>query len=193
MRYYYGMRIRYTVSRRRPGLRKLILTMLSVVVLAQFGAIRLHQLQQRTEHLLKMRLHHQRQHLNRIIRQPNLANPYFMLGPWMQRLDDLRQRQESLKPTARIAFHKEHLKQLGIQLEIRWERIFKTKQAELQSLKRTLKAVNPKNLLAQGYSIIFDEKGDKVVKSVNQVIVGEKLKVMVSDGSFMTQPIEVLK
>ena len=47
MRYYYGMRIRYTVSRRRPGLRKLILTMLSVVVLAQFGAIRLHQLQQK--------------------------------------------------------------------------------------------------------------------------------------------------
>ena len=40
------MRIRYTVSRRRPGLRRLFLIILSVLVFAQFGAIRLHQLQQ---------------------------------------------------------------------------------------------------------------------------------------------------
>lgn len=154
---------------------------------------RLKQLQQRTEQLLKNKLHNNLQLLNRIIRQPNLANPYFILGPWMQRLDDLRQRLESLKPTARIAFHKEHLRQLTIQLENRWERIFKTRRELLRSLERTLKAVNPKNLLAQGYSIIFDEKEGKVVKSVNQVVVGEKLKVMVSDGSFMTQLTEVLK
>lgn len=153
----------------------------------------LQQLRQRADQLIKAKCHTQRQLLERMIRQPNLANPYFILGPWMQRLDDFRQRLESLKPTARIAFMREHLRQLNTQLEMRWERIFRTRTDKLHALERTLKAVNPKNLLSQGYSILFDEKEGKVVKSVNQVVVGENLKVMVSDGSFMTQPTEVLK
>lgn len=153
--------------------------------LAQFGL--------RAEQLLKAKLYNQKQLFQRILRQPNLANPYFILGPWMQRLDDFRQRLETLKPLARIAYHREHLRQLTTQLEMRWEKIFHTRSDRLSALERTLKAVNPKNLLAQGYSILFEEKGGKVVKSVNQVVVGEKLKVLVSDGSFITQMTEVIK
>lgn len=153
--------------------------------LGQFGV--------RVEQLLKSKLFNLKQLFQKTLRQPHLANPYFILGPWMQRLDDFRQRLESLKPVARIAFHREHLKQLTTQLDLRWEKIFHNRSDKLSALERTLKAVNPKNLLAQGYSILFEEKGGKVVKSVNQVVVGEKLKVLVSDGTFITQTTEVIK
>jgi len=153
----------------------------------------LRQYQLRTEQLIKTKFRSERQLLDRIRRQPNLSNPYFILGPWMQRLDSIRERLETLKPTARIAFHREHLKQLEKQLEMRIERIVKTRQDHLRSLERTLTAVNPKNLLSQGYSILFDEKEGKVVKSVNQVVVGENFKVLLSDGSFITKAAEVQK
>lgn len=142
---------------------------------------------------IKSKLQHQKQIFQRIVRQPHLSNPYFILGPWMQRLDDLRQRLESLKPIARIAFHREHLKQLVKQLEMRWERIYRSRLEKLHSMERTIKAVNPKNLLAQGYSIVFDEKEGKVVKSVDQVTVGENLKILVSDGTLITKTTEVMR
>ncbi len=123
---------------------------------------RLIEIRQRSDHLLKSKLHHQRQLFQRILRQPHLTNPYIILGPWMQRLDDLRQRLESLKPISRIHFHREHLRQLTVQLQTRWEKIFHLSRDRLFSLERTLSAVNPKNLLSQGYSILFEEKGGKL-------------------------------
>ncbi|MFZ2523170.1 MAG: exodeoxyribonuclease VII large subunit [Minisyncoccia bacterium] len=57
----------------------------------------------------------------------------------------------------------------------------------LEQSKKTLSLVDPKRQLKKGYSIVKSVKG--VVKSVSQVKKGDKLDIMLSDGSIDTQVI----
>ncbi len=104
------------------------------------------QLQQRMMQTLKHSLRHSRQKLEGLLRHPLFQTPYGVLGPWMQKLDDLRggidnsislkinvlrmalsgrERQaHALKPTAQIAHLRHRLrdfdKGLQVALQGKW-------------------------------------------------------------------------
>jgi exodeoxyribonuclease VII large subunit len=53
---------------------------------------------------------------------------------------------------------------------------------ELSSRKNSLAALSPFNVLARGYSVLYDES-DNVIKSTKDVSIGQNFKAQVSDGT----------
>ncbi|CUI16580.1 exodeoxyribonuclease VII, large subunit [Candidatus Protochlamydia naegleriophila] len=55
-------------------------------------------------------------------------------------------------------------------------------QQRLLHINNLLKAIDPKNLLKQGYSILFAEKESFVINSVHKLKKGQQAKLLLSDG-----------
>lgn len=189
-----------------------------------------------------------------MLRQPIFQSPYPILGPWMQRLDDLRveldqklhylmnrkklmleshQKQvQALKPTNRIAHFRIQLNQWDRnlqkvilskiiqlkksmmesnenlnrvwrtqnenrrkilaapakckQLDQKWLQLRQLRQERLKKIQETLQAIDPKSLLAKGYSILFSEKDHSVINSIKNVKIGDDIRFLLSDGEALT-------
>lgn len=135
---------------------------------------------------------------------PYLSSPYNILGKQIQMVDDLKilidnsikqklNRQKdflnifsnqlkSLNPKNKLKDKKNELsiyyKKLDLamknQLELRKERTLK--------LLSHLKAIDPKNLLKKGYSILFNEKDNSIILSKNDIAENERFSATLSDG-----------
>lgn len=217
------------------------------------------QLQKRMQQTLFHHLRHSRQQLAGILRHPSIASPIMVLGPWMQRLDALREKMDraikqdfinkrlkinalqqqiqSLKPGMQIRQFQQRLallaksidqtlsEQIGrkrelvyekdVQLQQSWKNgqsrrylqlsaPLKRRQLEqnitrslilqrerLDVLTASLNAVNPKNLLAKGYCILFSEKDRCAITSIQAVAKDDKLRLALSDGDILTTVTEV--
>jgi exodeoxyribonuclease VII large subunit len=192
----------------------------------------LSQLQKRLHHTLSMRIGQYRQRLSGILKHPVFASHYYLLGPWMQRLDDHRVKMDShmlnilrhqrtlligrerllrsLSPQAKIAQYKQKLGHLSqaidhtfcaklearrrslnteqrrIQFDRLLQNMIQFKKEQLSKVTTTLQAIDPKNLLQKGYSILFSEKSGSVIKSVHQIQEDDKVRLMVSDGEALS-------
>jgi exodeoxyribonuclease VII large subunit len=164
----------------------------------------LEQTQQRLLQTVKHLLRHYRHRFDGILRQPVFRNPYAILGTWMQKLDDSRQMLDqsvkqlliqknmmlegrkkvlqSIKPTAVILQYRNKLSFMDKQLNNLWNRNFSLRKERLQKLIEQLKSIDPKNLLRKGFSILFSEKDQSVITSVEQLTINQNLKILLSDG-----------
>lgn len=121
-------------------------------------------------------------------------------------LDSLRRRLQSVQPSTRITEQRRRLHALSKQLEQSMERYLRAqrealspgrkqgqldshligalnrRQERLKQMQQHAIALNPKNLLDKGYSIIFSEKSTSVINSVEKLNEGESLRILVSDG-----------
>lgn len=77
------------------------------------------------------------------------------------------------------------------QLAQSWQRVFTLKKERLIQLNSALNSVNPKNLLTKGYSILFAEKDDSVITSINAVKKQDNITILLSDGKILTTVKEV--
>ncbi len=68
------------------------------------------------------------------------------------------------------------------QLDQIWGRRLTSYHERIERLKTPLYAIDPKNLLKKGYSIIFSEKDGSVINSVHLLKKEDKLRLLVSDG-----------
>jgi len=57
----------------------------------------------------------------------------------------------------------------------------------LNDYRSTIHALNPKEILKRGFSIVYTESGNKVVRSVNDVLKGNKITVEVFDGRYKAE------
>ncbi|MFH2027045.1 MAG: exodeoxyribonuclease VII large subunit [bacterium] len=57
----------------------------------------------------------------------------------------------------------------------------------LNDYRSTIHALNPKEILKRGFSIVYTESGNKVVRSVNEVLKGNKITVEVFDGRYKAE------
>ncbi|MBS0622111.1 MAG: exodeoxyribonuclease VII large subunit [Verrucomicrobia bacterium] len=119
----------------------------------------LHITRQRLFRTLQQRLAHAKTHLERYTRHPAMRDPYYLIGHFMQRLDEAR---SLLDHRIHSDLQKARLTLVGIE--------------------RSLRAINPKGLLSQGYSILFSEKEGRVISSIDQVKAGMHIKALLSDG-----------
>ncbi|HEY4831936.1 MAG TPA: exodeoxyribonuclease VII large subunit [Waddliaceae bacterium] len=151
-------------------------------------------------HILKQN----RQRLEGIIKQPILRSPYPLLSSKIQNLDGVKQlldssmRQhckninmqlearrkllQSLKPTSQILNFQQKFSSLRKRLEQYWQRNLTRKRERVQNITTSLQQIDPKNLLTKGYSILFSEKDELVIKSVLDLKKDMRLKVLLSDG-----------
>ncbi|MFI0435270.1 MAG: exodeoxyribonuclease VII large subunit [Parachlamydiaceae bacterium] len=62
---------------------------------------------------------------------------------------------------------------------------FETKRQKLKHLHDILKALNPKNVLKKGYSILFAEKERFVIHSTAELKLGQQARLLMSDGEVL--------
>lgn len=117
-----------------------------------------------------------------------------------------QQRAMSLQPTVRIANDKQRLRTLCCNLIRSWSirtlhlrqrlaadnrrktlvmnmlRIIQEKRQRLNSISYALRSVDPKQVLARGYSILFSEKEGLVISSVCTLEENQEVRALLSDG-----------
>jgi len=195
------------------------------------------QMQRRLKQTLMQMLKQYRQKMNSLQKSPIMASPYYLLGPWMQKLDYLRtqidqailnnilgkknllkvrhQHVQSLKPTVqilhfrqklfqlnrslnhvmrqRITYEKQSIKSIDISVNNRIKQALSTSKERLDSISTTLKAIDPRQLLTKGYSILFSEKDGSVIKSVHHLKKDDDIRIMLADGEALSTIKEVIK
>jgi len=72
------------------------------------------------------------------------------------------------------------------QIDQFWKRMFLLRKEQLAQLCSSLHAVDPKNLLTKGYSILFSEKGNSVITTINGIKKDQNIRVLLSDGELLS-------
>lgn len=220
----------------------------------------LRHMQHRISQTLDHTLRHRRQQLTGMLKQPILASPYALLGPWIQRIDMLRhdfddnmeariankkiileghkRHLQALNPIAQIAHSRQKILQLEKalqntivmrmnnakkliqqksdrlsqtwttqrealqrlfnpifkqrQLDVSMERIVNLNKEHLIKIRAALHAVDPKNLLTKGYSILFAEKDGSVITSIGEVNQKQVIRARLADGEFISTVKEII-
>ncbi len=67
--------------------------------------------------------------------------------------------------------------------------LFEKRRSEYIRLTSKLEALNPMSVISRGYSAVFDE-GGRVVKSIDNVGIGDRLNLNVSDGIIVAEAVE---
>ena len=157
-------------------------------------------LKQTLQHLITQARHR----LDGIKRQPVFSSAYALLGPSIQRFDELRdaidsetahmlnnyrvaltgfQRQATaLNPTAQIRHRKQELLQMQHRLDSNWKQQHQLRKQKFESVTNSLKTINPKNLLSKGYTILLSEKNGSVITSTQALAVDDKIQLLLGDG-----------
>ena len=136
--------------------------------------------------------------------QSVFTSPYTILGKQMQMLDDLKNSIDStikqklvsqkellkliynqtkfLNPQMKIEDFRNELSEFAKRLNLSCNNILLIKKERLEKLVDHLKAIDPKNLLKKGYSILFNEKDNSIILSTKDINETDKISAMVSDG-----------
>ncbi|MBA3237165.1 MAG: exodeoxyribonuclease VII large subunit [Parachlamydiaceae bacterium] len=168
----------------------------------------------RMQQTVSQRIRHDKQKLIGILRHPHLATSYGILAMWMQRLDDLRekftyisvqkikiqrlrlealrQQLHALKPTVRILQFRKSLLAIEKRLEQQYERYLALHRERLANIIAHLQSIDPKNLLRNGYAILFNEKTNSVITSVNSIENQQDICALLADGKIRSIVKEII-
>jgi exodeoxyribonuclease VII large subunit len=149
-----------------------------------------------------------RKELDSIRKQPVFSSPYFILGPWMQFLDEnllkldslmqnilhkklvyldsAKKQIQSLQPSNKIRHMQDRLKSIQKALDSRVNQLILARKEQLLRVSSSIGLINPKNLLTKGYSILFSEKDRSVITSVHNVDKNQDLRIILSDGDIIS-------
>jgi len=120
-----------------------------------------------------------------------VAAPKVMFRDCLRYLDDAKRR--CLRDSQRNVEGKQQIVS-GLRTRFRMERFLarlSRENTDLASKQRLLRSADPKNSLKRGFSLSYDEHGN-LIKSVEQLETGSKMKVLVHDGS-ITSTVDELK
>jgi exodeoxyribonuclease VII large subunit len=96
-----------------------------------------------------------------------------------------------LNPAVRIPEYKTRVLDLARQIYVRTDHLFKLKKARFSGIIENLSSLNPLNILARGYSVTFKMPGEKIIKDVKMVKIGEQIKTKVHKGEILSKVMEV--
>ncbi|AJS57946.1 exodeoxyribonuclease VII large subunit [Paenibacillus sp. IHBB 10380] len=170
------------------------------------------QIQQRERQLrqaLRQRVQRYRERLSSLQRSSVLVYPKRSVLQHAERLDRLHQQftrsmQSRLKlnreqqsrvhhsllrfnPKDQIAAAKKNGESSHRQLQLAMQSIIKNNQSQLISAMRQLDALSPLKVMSRGYSLVYDEQEQQLIKSVKDVQLGDLMKIKVNDGQLDCQ------
>jgi len=99
-----------------------------------------------------------------------------------QRLLRIRSRLASVHPGNRAAYAAARHETAAKRLEQAMLGLAKTQRSGLTSAIRQLDALSPLKVMARGYSLVYDEREKRLVKSIKDVQPGDLVKVRLADG-----------
>ena len=161
-----------------------------------------------TEAFLQQRVRQQladkRQKLLGLQKHPFLSSPLTLLSPYIQRIDDLQSDLQNsleqqiahhklnltsfakqlalLEPTQKIAQWKARLAAYPDKLSSAMQLMLRQKEEQLQRLVSHLRSIHPRQLLQQGYAILFDAKSNAVIRSTQELFPQQTIRAMLHDG-----------
>ncbi|MEK3824181.1 MULTISPECIES: exodeoxyribonuclease VII large subunit [Paenibacillus] len=165
--------------------------------------------QRQLQNSLKQRAVYHRERLTRLQRSPVLVHPRRTLMQHTERLDMLHQRlqrsvdtrmkwtgekQERLRtalqrfnPREQVNTARRDNAAARKQLELAMRSITRSKQQQWKSLVRHLDALSPLKVMSRGYSLVYDEQEQQLIKSINDVQPGDSVKIKLADGQLDCQ------
>jgi len=117
----------------------------------------------------------------RLAERPVLRDPYAVLGPVAQAIDEAERRLNRAIPeriardTQRVVVARDRLRRSGV-------RLLEKPTAQRDRRHAALEALSPLEILKRGYAAAFAADNHTVIKHVAQVIAGDAIHVRVSDG-----------
>jgi len=154
---------------------------------------------------LTNRLKRSRERLQRAQRSPVLLNPRrqllvqpierldrtkeqlaFQMRRKIARLQEKRMKLDkhlsAFNPKEQAIYARKRLDSAGRQLQQAMQQHKRSKQQQLASIIRHLDALSPLKVMQRGYSLVYDETERNLVKSIQQVQIGDVLKLRLADG-----------
>ncbi|MDM5276766.1 exodeoxyribonuclease VII large subunit [Paenibacillus silvae] len=167
------------------------------------------QRQRQLQNSLKQRAVYHRERLTRLQRSPVLVHPRRTLMQHTERLDMLQQRlQRSVDTRMRWTVEKQERLRAALQrfnpreqvnsarrdhaaarkqLELAMRTIIRSKQHQWKSSVRHLDALSPLKVMSRGYSLVYDEHEQRLIKSLKDVQPGDSVKIKLVDGQLDCQ------
>ncbi|MDQ0655271.1 exodeoxyribonuclease VII large subunit [Paenibacillus sp. W2I17] len=167
------------------------------------------QRQRQLQHSLRQRAVHNRERLARLQRSPVLVHPRRTLMQHTERLDMMYQRllrtvdtrmkwtgekQERLRaalqrfnPREQVNAARRENAAARRQLELAIRSITRSKQQQWKSSVRHLDALSPLKVMSRGYSLVYDEQEQRLIKSTKDVQPGDSIKIKLTDGQLDCQ------
>lgn len=128
------------------------------------------------------------EHLDRTVEQANRLLKQ-KITDTNQKMKYLEQRLKSNHPQGQFDAANNKLGQQEKRMSRSFEAIFKLKEKEFLSQVSTLNVLSPLKVMERGYSIAYDSE-DHIIKSINNVKVGDSIKVTLTDGTLKAKIIE---
>lgn len=151
--------------------------------------------------------------LRGIIKHPVIANPHVLIEWRMQKLDDYRSDFEQffrsyfrlkkyqleakaqqillLNPLNQMHQLKQRLETYKKALQQQIKVCIEKEKKRITHIKDLLTALDPTQLLGKGYSILFAEKSSSVINSIAQLQIGQRGRLLLSDGEAIITITEV--
>jgi exodeoxyribonuclease VII large subunit len=101
------------------------------------------------------------------------------LQAYAQTLDYLARR--LISPMQQIENKKTQINGLGRRMDIALQSMLKTHQQHVLSINNSLQQLNPQNVLARGFSLVYDEKGELLSNS-QQLKVNQQVSITLHQG-----------
>jgi exodeoxyribonuclease VII large subunit len=164
----------------------------------------LHYLSRGLHRALLKQLETKREKLDRMRRSPMLVNPRKQLVQPLERLDRLTEkltfrmksrltqaRQSTMKlgqslarhnPTEQAVYARRRLESARKQLIGGMQTGLREGRTRWNARLRELDALSPLKIMQRGYSLVYEEKETRLIKSIDQVQIGDIIKVRLTDG-----------
>ncbi|MEC0249255.1 exodeoxyribonuclease VII large subunit [Paenibacillus chitinolyticus] len=162
-------------------------------------------LRQRLHRGLLQQLQRRQDRLERLRRSPYLTNPHrqllqhpaqrldrlgeqlsFRMRQLVGRAGDRRMRLErtlsGFNPQEQVRYARKRVEGAERALTLAMQGVARGRRQQLVSTLRHLDALSPLKVMQRGYSLVYDEKEKRVLNSIEQVQIGDMVRVQLTDG-----------
>jgi len=161
-------------------------------------------------HKMNNILRHQVQHLNQLENYYIFKNPYMLVEQKVQRIDEIQNNMKYLVNTMlqqqkhrsstltqhitpktledKVKYYHKEIENKQHQMDRIVQYLMSMKQTAFQSRLALLSSLSPTETLLRGYSIT--RYNDAIVRSVDDVKIGDRLEIEIKDGKLISEVIE---
>ncbi|MNP48389.1 Exodeoxyribonuclease 7 large subunit [compost metagenome] len=90
-------------------------------------------------------------------------------------------------PKDQVAAIKKQREKSEHQLHLAMASILKMNKVQLGTAIKQLDALSPLKVMSRGYSLVYDEQEQHLIKSISEVQLGDLVRIRVNDGQFDAQ------
>ena len=134
------------------------------------------------KHRIIQRIGQEKQRLANLKRHPLFGSPYRLLGQQIQQIDAARSALDLLKPMSRIELWRQRFTPYPLRCESAARAVLREKKETLKRLWDHLRSLDPRNLLKNGYSILFFEKDSSIILSAKDLQPNQRFAALMHDG-----------